>query len=85
MRLTLLYFASVREKVGTGEEVVEVPDSLETVADLVAWLKTRSDGHALAFEQTGTMKVALNQEHVGFDALLSGAEEIAFFPPVTGG
>jgi len=83
--VTLRYFAWVREKVGRGEETVELPDSLATVADVVAWVRDRSPEHRHAFERAHVIRVALDQRHVKASAQIAGAREIAFFPPVTGG
>jgi molybdopterin synthase sulfur carrier subunit len=85
MRLKLVYFAWVRERVGRPEEVAEVPGSVATVADLVAWLKTRGPEYDYAFENEGVVRAAINHVHVKPDAALAGAREVAFFPPMTGG
>ncbi len=83
MTLEVLYFAWLRERVGTGRETVET--GAATVADLVAELRARGEGHAAAFADTRAVRVALDQELAGFDAPLEGVREVAFFPPMTGG
>lgn len=83
--MNIRYFAWVRERVGVEEETLEVPAGVETVADLIAHLKTLDDNHAAAFEEEEAIRVALDQMHVEGDAVLAGAREIAFFPPMTGG
>ena len=85
MPVTVLYFASVKEKVGLAEEKVETPPSVVTVSDLMDWLARRSPRHASAFASRATIKSALDQVHVPASAALGGAREVAFFPPVTGG
>jgi len=85
MSLKVLYFAWVREQVGIGEETVEVPSDVATVADLMAWLCMRDDGYANAFGKAPLIRAAVDQEHAGHETLIAGAREIAFFPPVTGG
>ena len=85
MAVRLLYFAWVRERAGVASEAVEVPAGLITVADLMAWLSGRGPNFAAAFERREVIRTAVNQEHVPHTALLAGAREIAFFPPVTGG
>ena len=85
MTLTILYFAWVRERVGTGEERVEVPDGAATVADLLEWLRGRSEGHRAAFEDLGKVRAAVDQQFAALEASIAGAREVAFFPPVTGG
>lgn len=83
--MKILYFAWLKSKVNIGEETISLPDGVTTVNHLINWLKTRSEGHANAFADLSVVRVAVNQEHVQLDAPLFGTEEVAFFPPVTGG
>lgn len=83
--MTVLYFAWVRQKVGKGEEHFLLPPRLDTVADLIMFLRGRGAGYAEAFAQPERLRAAVNQEHVTFDAHIRDDDEIAFFPPVTGG
>jgi molybdopterin synthase sulfur carrier subunit len=85
MALTILYFAWVREAIGTGEEVVTPPAEVATVAELVGWLAGRSDAHAQAFADRAKLRAAVDQSFVPLDATIVGAREVAIFPPVTGG
>jgi molybdopterin synthase sulfur carrier subunit len=81
----LVYFAWVRERIGKREEDIELPPSVQTVADLLDWLKTRGEEYAHALEHAEVIRVAINQEHVGRREPIAGAREIALFPPMTGG
>jgi len=81
----LLYFAWVRERVGKGEEVVEPPAGVATVADLMIWLAGRGEEYAFAFENPKVIRAAINRTHVKASAPIAGAKEVAFFPPMTGG
>jgi sulfur-carrier protein len=81
----LVYFAWVRERVGKPEETVTLPDGVDTVADLIAWLSERGEEYAYAFENGPLIRAALDRTHVRHDLPLAGAREIAFFPPMTGG
>ncbi len=83
--MRLLYFAWVKEKVGHATEDVDVPVDIATVAELMAWLKTRGPEFAHAFERAEVIRAAIDQTHARHDAKIGGAREIAFFPPVTGG
>ncbi|RVT92297.1 molybdopterin converting factor subunit 1 [Rhodovarius crocodyli] len=83
--MKLLYFAWVRQKVGVGEERVSPPAEVRDVAGLMAWLATRSAGHAEAFANPRQIRAAVNQDFAGPDALVAANDEVAFFPPVTGG
>jgi molybdopterin synthase sulfur carrier subunit len=81
----LIYFAWVRQKVGRAEEVVDVPRDVATVGALASWLQARGGGYAEAFADLKRMRAAVNQEHVDFATPVSAGDEVAFFPPVTGG
>jgi len=83
--MRILYFAWVRQKVGVAEEEVSPPPEVRDVAGLVAWLASRSPGHAAAFAQAKQVRAAVNQEFATPDAPVRAGDEIAFFPPVTGG
>ncbi|MEX2641983.1 MAG: molybdopterin converting factor subunit 1 [Acetobacterales bacterium] len=83
--MKLLYFAWVRDRIGTAEEDVALPDGVATVDDLVAWLRGRSPGHAEAFAELSMIRAAVNHEHVRLDHPVANGDEVAFFPPVTGG
>ena len=83
--LRVLYFASVREAVGVGEELLDVPPDVATVSALVDWLATTSPAHAAAFADRGRLRAAVDQHFVPFDAELGEPAEVALFPPVTGG
>jgi molybdopterin synthase sulfur carrier subunit len=85
MTVKLCYFAWVRERIGKGEETVELPAGIGSVADLVAWLKSRGPEYAAAFERADVIRAAIDRTHVKPSAAIAGAREIAFFPPVTGG
>ena len=83
--MTLLYFAWVRQKIGKGEEQLTLPPNVADVKTLIAHLKARGAGYADAFADPARLRVAVNQRHGGFDAPIADGDEIAFFPPVTGG
>jgi sulfur-carrier protein len=79
--VTLLYFAKLREAVGTGEERITLPEHVATVGDLADWLEQRYP----VFADRDRLRVAVDQEMARFDTDIRAAREIAFFPPVTGG
>ncbi|NOJ42367.1 molybdopterin converting factor subunit 1 [Bradyrhizobium australiense] len=79
------YFAWVRERVGVAEEAVEPPADVRTVSDLIGWLSSRGETYAHAFEKPKVIRAAIDHAHVKQDAVIAGAREIAFFPPMTGG
>jgi sulfur-carrier protein len=79
------YFAWVRERIGKSEETVEPPANVRTVGDLMTWLARRGETYAHAFEKPRVIRAAIDHAHVKQDAVIAGAREIAFFPPMTGG
>jgi sulfur-carrier protein len=83
--MKLVYFAWVRERIGLGEEEVELPAGLATIADVMTWLSGRGEAYAYAFENPKVVRAAIDQHHVKPAAAIAGAKEIAFFPPMTGG
>jgi molybdopterin synthase sulfur carrier subunit len=83
--VTLLYFAWVRQKTGCGDETIALPPSVKTVGELAAWLAARGGGYAEAFADASRLRAAVNQDHVTFEAAVRDGDEVAFFPPVTGG
>jgi molybdopterin synthase sulfur carrier subunit len=85
MALQILYFAWLRERIGLGEEQVEPPEGTRTVADLVVWLRSRGAGYAEALSDTARVRCAVNQDFATPAAALAPGDEVAFFPPITGG
>ena len=83
--MTLLYFAWVRQKIGVAEENLALPAGVATVADLAAHLRARGEGYADALSDMNRVRAAVNREHVALDARVNADDEVAFFPPVTGG
>jgi molybdopterin synthase sulfur carrier subunit len=83
--VTILYFAWVRQKLGCHEETVDLPADVRTLAELAAHLQRRGDGFAEAFSDLKRLRAAVNQEHVGWETPVGADDEVAFFPPVTGG
>ncbi len=83
--MKLLYFAWLRAKIGIAEERIEPPAGVDTVAALLDWLRRRGPGFAEALKDTKIVRVAVNQEYVGWDHPVRPGDEVALFPPVTGG
>ena len=83
--MKLRYFAWVRERVGKPEEEIALPASVATIADLIDYLARQGEEYAHAFENPKVIRAAIDRTHVRADAVIAGAGEIAFFPPMTGG
>jgi molybdopterin synthase sulfur carrier subunit len=83
--MKILYFAWLKSKVGIGEEAVTPPAEVATVGALLDWLSTRGPKHAAALANRSIVRVAVNQEYAGLDHPVKTGDEVALFPPVTGG
>ena len=83
--MKILYFAWLRDQVGIAEEEVRPPAEVSDVAGLVDWLKGRGGNFSEALSDISAIRVAVNQEHVPFDHVIQAGDEVALFPPVTGG
>ena len=83
--MKILYFAHIREKTNIAEETIDLPNDVTNVETLIDWLVERNDSFADAFADREHVRVAVNQEHVEFDMPVKVDDEIAFFPPMTGG
>jgi len=85
MALNIAYFAWVRERMGIADETIDVPAGIADVGALVAWLAARDAQGKIAFAEPHRIRAAIDGVMMGPDAPLSGAKEVALFPPVTGG
>jgi molybdopterin synthase sulfur carrier subunit len=85
MKVRLLFFASLRERLGTTGEEVDVPPTVSTVAGLREHLRGRGGAWAEVFAPKRNVRAAVNQDMAQPTAKLKAGDEVAFFPPVTGG
>lgn len=85
MRLSISYFAWVRERMGVDGEDAEVPDDARTIIDVVRWLAARDARGAAAFADEQRIRAAIDNAMAPLDTAIAGARELALFPPVTGG
>ena len=83
--VTILYFASLRESLGCSREQVALPGGTATVSSLLEQLRNRSDRWTEAFAPGKRWRVAVNQQMADLATPLRPGDEVAFFPPVTGG
>lgn len=84
-QIQLLYFARIRETLATESETLGLPEEVNTVAELIAWLAARGDAWAEVFASRQVFRVAINQEVVSKSCAIPAGAEVAIFPPVTGG
>ncbi len=85
MKIELRYFARVREQLGLAQETVDLPAHIRSVAELRAWLISRGGVWAETLAYGKALRIAYRQQMCEEDTLISEGEEVAFFPPVTGG
>lgn len=83
--MKLLYFAWLRARIGQAEEELALPPEVRDVAGLLVWLRGRGGGYAEALRDLSTVRVAVNQDYVGRDHPIREGDEVALFPPMTGG
>jgi sulfur-carrier protein len=83
--MKLLYFAWLRARIGHAEEDLAVPAEVRDVAGLLLWLRGRGGNYAEALRDLSVVRVAVNQEYVGGANPIRDGDEVALFPPVTGG
>ncbi|MEE8332307.1 MAG: molybdopterin converting factor subunit 1 [Alphaproteobacteria bacterium] len=83
--MRLLYFGWVRAKIGVSGETIDPPDGVDDVRSLVDWLSARGGGYGEALGDTTAIRVAVNQELAELDAAIAAGDEVALFPPMTGG
>ena len=83
--MRIVYFAKVRETIGLGEELRSLPDDVGTIEACLDWLAVQGSVYQSAFSDRSKLRFALDQKVAKIDAALYGMEELAIFPPVTGG
>ncbi len=83
--MKILYFSWLREKIGKEEENLSPPVEIDTIEKLINWLKERSVLHNEVFRDLSLIRIAKNMETSTLNETISIKDEIAFFPPMTGG
>lgn len=83
--MNLIYFARIRENIGLSSQTLTLPDNVTTAGALLTHLETLGDNYRAAFADSDLIRIAVNQEYVGLDHAVSDSDEVAIFPPMTGG
>lgn len=83
--MNILYFALIRENVGHSSDTFELPNDITNINGLIRHLEQKGDNYKAAFLQSDLIRVAVNQEYVNLEHPISNNDEVAFFPPMTGG
>ncbi len=83
--MEIFYFARIRENIGQSSETISLPEKAKDVNGLIEHLCDQGENYQIAFENDAALRVAVNQTYVNFDHPLQDSDEVAFFPPMTGG
>ncbi|MCK5424410.1 MAG: molybdopterin converting factor subunit 1 [Emcibacter sp.] len=83
--MEIFYFARIREDIGHSSETVNLPENISIVNGLIEYLCERGENYQTAFKNDAAIRVAVNQTYVNFDHPVQDGDEVAFFPPMTGG
>ncbi len=83
--MDILYFARIRENIGHATDRISLPEDVTTVGELVDHLRRQGENYQAAFANEALLRTAVNQAYVDFDHPVSDSDEVAFFPPMTGG
>jgi len=83
--MQLKYFSWIKEHIGKSEEEINLPHNVSTIEELMFYLENLNDKYKRAFEKKDLIKIAINKSYSSIDDKINNTDEIAFFPPVTGG
>tara|TARA_Y100001978_G_C23366585_1_gene278968 strand:- start:71 stop:322 length:252 start_codon:yes stop_codon:yes gene_type:complete len=83
--MVIKYFSWIKEHIGKSEEQITIPSDITNVDQLINYLNEKDTKYNLLFEKKELIKIAVNKTYSSFDTKVSNIDEIAFFPPVTGG
>ena len=83
--MVIKYFSWIKEHIGKTEEKIILPTHVTNVDELITYLRNKDEKYILLFEKKELIKIAVNKTYSSYDHQISNSDEIAFFPPVTGG
>ena len=83
--MVIKYFSWIKEHIGKAEEQIVLPTNITNVSQLINYLNELDEKYKLIFEKKELIKIAVNKTYSSFNTNISDSDEIAFFPPVTGG
>ena len=83
--MKILYFSWIKDKVGKTHEEIQIKDNIKTIDDLINLLKNSDKNYEEVFKDTSSIKVSINMETADFKDQINNNDEVAFFPPMTGG
>ena len=83
--MIIKYFSWIKEHIGKSEEQIDLPSFITNVNQLINYLNETDEKYNIIFEKKNLIKIAVNKTYSSFDTNICNSDEIAFFPPVTGG
>ena len=83
--MVVKYFSWIKEHIGKSEEQITIPSDITNVSQLINYLNEIDEKYNLKYQKKELIKIAVNKTYASFDTNISNNDEIAFFPPVTGG
>ena len=83
--MVVKYFSWIKEHIGKSEEQIDLPSNITNVNQLINYLNEIDEKYNIIFKKKELIKIAVNKTYSSFDTNISNSDEIAFFPPVTGG
>jgi sulfur-carrier protein len=83
--MNILYFSWIKDKLGKTKENITIDENINSVAELIAFLKSKDETYKEVFKDISSIRVSINMETANMDDPISINDEIAFFPPMTGG
>ena len=83
--MVIKYFSWIKEHIGKSEEKIILPSNINNINQLINYLNEIDEKYKLLYEKKELIKIAVNKKYSSFDTNISNSDEIAFFPPVTGG
>ena len=83
--MKILYFSWIKDKIGKTHENIDIRDNIKTIEDLIAFLKKSNESYEEVFKDISSIKVSINMETANFKDQINNNDEVAFFPPMTGG
>ena len=83
--MKVLYFSWIKDKLGKSHEEIQLNNNIKTINDLIILLKQNNENYEDVFKDTSSIKVSINMETARFEDSIHDSDEVAFFPPMTGG
>ena len=83
--MKILYFSWIKDKLGKSQEMVQIDNNIKNVENLIEFLKNKNEDYMKVFNDTTSIKVSINMEIASMNDNINDEDEIAFFPPMTGG